>query len=53
MIVPYGWVDREEQWPGHGKELADTVSRAAHKMGAILIGTDLVGEITQQRIRLV
>lgn len=47
VLVPYGWAAKEEAWPGHGKSLADTVSKAAKVIGAPVIGTNLVGEITQ------
>lgn len=46
VLVPYGWAAREEQWPQHGKELHQVVSRAARRIGAPVIGTDLIGEIT-------
>lgn len=46
VIVPYGWAAKEEQWPQHGNELKQTVSKAAKTIGASLIGVDLVGEIT-------
>jgi len=46
VIVPYGWAAREEQWPEHGEQLEDTVVRAARAVNAVLIGTDLVGQIT-------
>jgi len=46
VLVPYGWAAKEEEWPQHGKSLADTISQAARAISAPLIGTDLVGEIT-------
>ena len=46
VLVPYGWAAPEEQWPQHGKQLEDTVIKAAKSIGAPLIGVDLVGEIT-------
>ncbi len=46
MLVPYGWAAKEDAWPEHGKALANTVSNAAKVIGAPLIGTDLVGEIS-------
>ena len=46
MITPYDWAAKEEQWPQHGKELKDTVSKAAKTIGAPVVGVDLVGEIT-------
>jgi predicted amidohydrolase len=46
VLVPYGWAAKEEQWPDHGKQLHQTVSEAARIIGAPVVGTDLVGEIT-------
>lgn len=46
MIVPYGWAADMEAWPGHGEELAATVSNAARAMGCAVVGTDLVGCIS-------
>jgi predicted amidohydrolase len=46
VLVPYGWAAREDQWPGHGKQLQKTVSQAAETIGAPIVGVDLVGEIT-------
>lgn len=46
VLVPYGWAAKEEAWPEHGKALHDTVFNAAKTIGAPVIGTDLVGEIT-------
>lgn len=46
VIIPYGWAAEEDQWPAHGEELKKTVQNAAKKMECIVVGTDLVGEIT-------
>ena len=46
LLVPYGWAAEEDRWPGHGEELKETVVEAARTIGAPVIGTDLVGEIT-------
>jgi len=46
VLVPYGWAAREEQWPEHGQQLRKVVSQAARRIGAPVIGTDLIGEIT-------
>lgn len=47
VLVPYGWAAPEKQWPQHGKQLEDTVIKAAKAIKAPLVGVDLVGEITQ------
>lgn len=46
LIVPYGYAAEEQQWPRHGKQLEKVVKNAAKKTGAFVIGTNLVGEIT-------
>ncbi|MBZ0255218.1 carbon-nitrogen hydrolase family protein [bacterium] len=47
VLIPYGWAAPEDNWPGHGKELEKTVSRAAKTIGAPLVGTDLVGAVSK------
>ncbi len=46
LIVPYGWAEKREKWPEHGKNLEKLVKRVARRLKAHVIGTDLVGEIT-------
>jgi N-carbamoylputrescine amidase len=46
LLIPYGYAAAEEEWPGHGKELEKVVVNTANKTGAFVIGTNLVGEIT-------
>lgn len=46
LLVPYGYVATEDEWPGHGKVLEKVVTNTAKKTGAFVIGTNLVGEIT-------
>ena len=47
LLVPYGWAAPENKLPEHGQEMAKVVKKAASKIGAYVIGTDLVGEITK------
>ena len=47
VIVPFGWAAPEEEWPEHGASLQETVTSAARTIGAPVIGTDLVGQITK------
>jgi len=47
LLVPYGYVAEENQWPAHGKELEKVVKRTAEKTNAPVVGTNLVGEITK------
>jgi len=46
VLVPYGWAIEEDKWPEHGKNLEKVVAKAAKKISAPVVGTDLVGEIT-------
>jgi predicted amidohydrolase len=46
LIIPYGWAEKQENWPEHGKKLERLVKRVAIRIKAGVIGTDLVGEIT-------
>lgn len=46
MLVPYGWAEKEETWPDHGKELEKVVINAARVIGAPVIATDSVGIIS-------
>lgn len=47
VFVPYGWAAPEENWPEHGKELHSVVQSAARRIGAPVVGVDLVGQITR------
>jgi predicted amidohydrolase len=46
LLVPYGYAAEENKWPGHGKELEKVVKTTAKKTGAPVVGTNLIGEIT-------
>jgi len=46
VLIPYGWAAPEEEWPAHGKKLRDTVIAVASRVGCPVVGTDLVGAIT-------
>ena len=46
LLVPYGWAAPKEKWPGHAKNLHNTVAKAARWAGCPVVGTDLVGMIT-------
>jgi predicted amidohydrolase len=46
VIVPYGWAEPVEYWPKAGDELADVVIEAARVIDAPVIGTNLVGMIS-------
>jgi predicted amidohydrolase len=46
LLVPYGYAEREQAWPEHGKQLERVVTNAAKAIAAPVIGTNLVGQIT-------
>lgn len=46
VLVPYGWVAGESDWPGHGRNLAGVVRHAAELIGAPVVGTDSIGQVT-------
>ena len=46
LLVPYGYAAAEDEWPGHGRVLENVVRNAARHTGAHVIGTNLVGQIT-------
>lgn len=46
VLVPYGYAAPEQAWPEHGKELERVVTNAARAVGAPVIGTNLIGQIT-------
>lgn len=47
VLVPYGWAGKEEDWPKHSQDLINVVVSAARTIGAPVIGTDLIGQITK------
>jgi len=46
VLVPYGWAKTAEHWPETGDELAEVVTKASMEIGAPVIGTNLVGMIS-------
>jgi len=46
LLVPYGYAAEEKEWPMHGTVLENVVRNTAQKTGAYVVGTNLVGEIT-------
>jgi predicted amidohydrolase len=46
VLVPYGYAAPEKAWPKHGKQLERVVTNAAKIIGAPVIGTNLIGQIT-------
>jgi len=47
VLIPYGWAAPEADWPAHLKDLENIVRKTAREVGAPVVGTDLVGEITK------
>ncbi len=46
LLVPYGYAAEEKEWPMHGTVLENVVRNTAQKTGACVVGTNLVGQIT-------
>jgi len=46
VLIPYGWAAPEAEWPAHGEKLRETVQTVAKAVHCPVIGTDLVGAIT-------
>ena len=46
LLIPYGYVEEEQKWPEHGKELQRVVKNAALRTGAVVVGTNSVGEVS-------
>jgi predicted amidohydrolase len=46
LLVPFGYVEEEQNWPQHGKELQRVVRNAALRTAAPVIGTNSVGQVT-------
>jgi predicted amidohydrolase len=47
LLVPYGYAEKEENWPGHGREFHQIVINAAKRTGATIVGTNSIGQITK------
>jgi predicted amidohydrolase len=46
ILVPFGYAEKEQNWPAHGKELEKIVKNAAERMGTTVIGTNPIGQLT-------
>lgn len=46
VLVPYGYAAPADAWPAHGKQLERVVKNAAKVIGAPVVGTNLIGQIT-------
>ena len=47
MLVPYGWAAPVEDWPEHARELEKLVQARAAEWRCPVVGTDLVGQMSQ------
>ena len=47
MLVPYGWAETVDKWPAHERDLEELVVSRAKLWKCPVVGTDLVGEMTQ------
>ncbi len=47
LLVPYGWAAKKEAWPTHGQELIKVVKNASKVVGCPVVGTNLIGQISQ------
>jgi predicted amidohydrolase len=46
ILVPYGYAEKEQDWPAHGKELEKIVKNAAQRTQTTVIGTNPIGQLT-------
>jgi predicted amidohydrolase len=46
VLVPYGYAAEQDAWPAHGLVLERVVTHAARTIGAPVVGTNLIGQIT-------
>ena len=46
VLVPYGYAAEEAAWPAHGEVLEDVVANAARIIGAPVVGTNPIGQIS-------
>lgn len=46
MLIPYGWAAPEKDWPEHGQELVKVVKNTSRRIGCPVVGTDLIGQIS-------
>ncbi len=46
LLVPYGYAEAEQNWPRHGKKLENVVCHASERTGAVTVGTNCVGQIS-------
>lgn len=47
VLVPYGWAETMDKWPGHSKNLENLVCSIAKAWACPVVGTNLLGAISQ------
>ncbi len=47
VLVPYGWAAPKKEWPQHAKNLEKLICKIARRWDCPVVGTDLVGSISQ------
>jgi predicted amidohydrolase len=47
LLVPYGYAEKEENWPSHAGEFHDIVKKTATATGSAVVGTNSLGQITK------
>ena len=47
VLVPFGWAADAAEWPQHAQSLVDLVARRAAELACPVVGTDLVGVMSQ------
>lgn len=51
VLVPYGWAAEKNEWPEHARLLEELVCNIAKRWRCPVVGTDLVGVISQGKWR--
>jgi predicted amidohydrolase len=46
LLVPFGFPEKEQNWPAHGKVLEKIIKNAAERTGTTVIGTNPIGQLT-------
>jgi predicted amidohydrolase len=46
ILVPFGFAEKEQNWPAHGKVLEKIIKNAAERTGTTVIGTNPIGQLT-------
>lgn len=47
LLVPYGYAENEQKWPGHAEEFHKVVVKTAKRTSAAVIGVNPIGQISK------